>query len=258
MRQSGITLTILSLLQSIFLNILVNAQEQQPVKVSHAEPVYFDLIRDLGARKGEKEFNAGIGAVSQDKQLLHLLFVEYEFAPINRLGLEIEIPLSIRRSFNASDHTGESSGLEGIKLASQYSFFVSEKWKTTMAAGYLFKASIAGRHSHEHNPFIVVAKKWGRQFHSLVYCGPLFEQVKNHVSRSLLINFNVHYQLHASRNIIGLEVNEKVSSHSSIMMLRPQMKMSMSRKMSLGLVVGIPCSSNGPYLDFLARWIYEP
>lgn len=30
-------------------------------KVLHAEPLYIDLIRDLGARKGEREWNVGLG-----------------------------------------------------------------------------------------------------------------------------------------------------------------------------------------------------
>ena len=33
----------------------------EPDKVLHAEPLYIDLIRDLGARKGEKEWNFGYG-----------------------------------------------------------------------------------------------------------------------------------------------------------------------------------------------------
>ena len=32
-----------------------------PDKVLHAEPHYGDLIRDLGAGKGEKEWNRGVG-----------------------------------------------------------------------------------------------------------------------------------------------------------------------------------------------------
>ena len=30
-----------------------------PPKVEHMEPLYIDLVRDLGARKGEKELNLG-------------------------------------------------------------------------------------------------------------------------------------------------------------------------------------------------------
>ena len=32
-----------------------------PPKVDHAEPLYIDLMRDLGARKGEAEINVGFG-----------------------------------------------------------------------------------------------------------------------------------------------------------------------------------------------------
>lgn len=32
-----------------------------PLKLLHAEPLFIDLIRDLGARKGEKEWNFGLG-----------------------------------------------------------------------------------------------------------------------------------------------------------------------------------------------------
>lgn len=35
--------------------------KKEPAKVLHAEPLYIDLIRDLGARKGEKEWNVGMG-----------------------------------------------------------------------------------------------------------------------------------------------------------------------------------------------------
>ncbi len=33
----------------------------EPDKVLHAEPLFIDLIRDLGARKGEREWNIGFG-----------------------------------------------------------------------------------------------------------------------------------------------------------------------------------------------------
>jgi|GEM_PF-3306464 hypothetical protein len=33
----------------------------KPFKVLHAEPLFIDLIRDLGARKGERKWNVGFG-----------------------------------------------------------------------------------------------------------------------------------------------------------------------------------------------------
>lgn len=63
-------------------------------KVLHAEPLYIDLIRDLGARKGEKEWNVGLGLTDNQSFDEYLALVEYEWAPIDRLGLEVELPFS--------------------------------------------------------------------------------------------------------------------------------------------------------------------
>lgn len=69
--------------------------EQKPDKVLHAEPLYIDLIRDLGARKGEKEWNVGLGMTDNNIYDNYTALVEYEWAPIDRLGVEVELPFSI-------------------------------------------------------------------------------------------------------------------------------------------------------------------
>ena len=51
--------------------------------------------------------------------------VEYEWAPIDRLGLEIELPFSFYYPL-ANDVQAPNSKLNGLKLAAQYSFLVSE------------------------------------------------------------------------------------------------------------------------------------
>ena len=57
-------------LLAITLVNFTNAQEinlktidslKSPAKVKHAEPLFIDLRRDLGERKGEAEFNIGYG-----------------------------------------------------------------------------------------------------------------------------------------------------------------------------------------------------
>ena len=65
----------------------------EPDKVLHAEPLYIDLIRDLGARKGEKEWNVGLGLTDKLNFDSYEALIEYEWAPINRLGFEIELGL---------------------------------------------------------------------------------------------------------------------------------------------------------------------
>jgi hypothetical protein len=63
-------------------------------KVLHAEPLYIDLIRDLGARKGEKEWNIGMGLTDNTKYSEYEALIEYEWAPANRVGLEVELPFT--------------------------------------------------------------------------------------------------------------------------------------------------------------------
>ena len=63
--------------------------KRKPDKVLHAEPLFIDLIRDLGARKGEKEWNVGLGLTDNLKFDAYEALIEYEWAPIDRLGFEV-------------------------------------------------------------------------------------------------------------------------------------------------------------------------
>lgn len=58
---------------------------KNPDKVLHAEPLFIDLIRDLGARRGEKEWNIGFGLTDKNNFDEFLTLIEYEWAPVNRL-----------------------------------------------------------------------------------------------------------------------------------------------------------------------------
>jgi hypothetical protein len=107
-------------------------------KVLHAEPLFIDLIRDLGARKGEREWNVGLGMSDMTTYNAYETLIEYEFAPIDRLGLEIELPFSFYSPLDKSSvDTLPSSQLESLKLATQWSFFVNERISTSMALGYI-------------------------------------------------------------------------------------------------------------------------
>ena len=83
-------LCILGAMLSTIATSSAQTQNELPPKVRHAEPLYLDLVRDLGARKGEKEINVGIDFMNVRNYNQHVILAEYEFAPINRLGLEVE------------------------------------------------------------------------------------------------------------------------------------------------------------------------
>lgn len=241
--------------------------ERQPSKVLHAEPLYIDLIRDLGARKGEKEWNVGFGITDNNTYDEYLALVEYEWAPIDRLGLEIELPFTFYPS-NKNGNT-PSSKLNGLKLAAQYSFFVSEKMKTSMAIGYIneFEMTDFSKYGNSklltgniYNPFFVIAKRWGNNFHTLLYTGPAIQQhFQSDVTTTLWqINSSFHYMIPGTRNFIGIEFNQEVIKKDFYTTIRPQMRVGIAENLLIGIVTGIPINRENERFSSFLRLIYEP
>lgn len=240
-------------------------------KVLHAEPLYIDLIRDLGARKGEKEWNVGFGLTDNTKYSEYEALVEYEWAPINRLGLEVELPFTFyyRNSENQITDSIPDNRLESLKLAGQYSFFVSEKHKTSMAIGYIHEFSLAPFNQlskssifsgNAFNPFFVVAKRFGDNFHTLIYTGPMIEQqfAQTGMHFHWEMNTNFHYMIDGTRNFIGIEFNKEFSANDFGMVVRPQMRVGLADNLMVGIVAGIPVSIPNQRLSTFVRLIYEP
>ncbi len=251
---------------SLYIQEIENKQESN--KVLHAEPLYIDLIRDLGARKGEKEWNVGLGLTDNNSYDKYTALVEYEWAPINRLGLEVELPCSIYYPTNSGGIV-PSSKLNSVKLAAQYSFYVSEKNKTSMALGYIqeFELTEFDKYGKEnffngniYNPFFVAAKRWGNNFHTLLYTGPAFINHFADKSRhtSWQINSNFHYMISGTRNFVGIELNKTIENKDFDMTIRPQMRVGVADNLIVGIVTGIPISRENERFGLFLRLIYEP
>ncbi len=241
-----------------------------PYKVLHAEPLYIDLIRDLGARKGEKEWNFGMGITDKRRYDEYEFLVEYEFAPIDRLGLEIEIPFSViaPRLENPTENS-PASRMESLKLAAQYTFLVSKKLQASFALGYINELLFSDFRSfgrpvftgNVFNPFLIGAKRIGSNFHTLVYTGPHveipFDGGPAHFQYEIHTNF--HYMIRGTRNFIGVEVNKYVDSHGQLdMTLRPQMRVGIADNFLVGIVTGIPLGTTTTGFSMFTRVIWEP
>lgn len=237
-------------------------------KVLHAEPLYIDLIRDLGARKGEKEWNVGLGMTDNSTYDLYSGLVEYEWAPIDRLGLEVEIPFSF---YFPTQENAEAPGslMNGLKLAVQQSFYVSEKRKTSMALGYIHEFKMIEFRQYGtkdlisgqlFNPFFIVAKRWGNNFHSLLYTGPAYYKAfgSHKAVYTYQMNLNIHYMISGTRNFIGLEMNQVSSRDNYSLVFRPQIRVGLAENMMIGIVTGIPVSKQNERLSTFLRLIYEP
>jgi hypothetical protein len=240
--------------------------KRTPDKVLHAEPLFIDLIRDLGARKGEKEWNVGLGLTDNLKYDEYQALVEYEFAPIDRLGLEVELPFKLYDPVRGQN--SPKSRLDGLKLAAQYTFIVSEKRQTSVALGYIHQFSTTSFselrqeklfEGNVFNPFLIAAKRWGQNIHTLIYTGPVHvrEFTGNRLT-SYEANSSFHYMIPGTRNFIGLEVNKSWQGNDFDMTLRPQMRVSIADNLLVGIVTGIPVRRENQRFSSFIRLIYEP
>ena len=260
---------VLILLTYHFSSNAQTADTLLPPKVKHIEPLYVDLIRDLGARKGEREWNIGFGSAHLNDHVELTTLVEYEFAPINRLGFEVEIPFTF--SLGARDQKEPLPGnrLDGLKLATQYTFLVAPRFNTSAAVGYLneFELTSFNKYGKEQivranlmHPFLVVAKSWRNNIHTMLITGPEWEK-EMHTSQTAFyyhVNGSIHYAVPATKSVIGLEINSLFATEFTSVVLRPQMRVTVSKTSKVGLVAGIPTDTRYDSYSFFVRWIYEP
>lgn len=243
-------------------------EENLPIKIEHAEPLYIDLIRDLGARKGEKEWNVGLGLTDKNNFNAYQALVEYEFAPANRLGVEFEIPVTFYTS-NDIGQQAPSSLIESFKSAIQWTFLVSEKQRASFALGYINEVLFTDFDNYGKepfiagnlfNPFLIAAKRIGKDFHSLVYTGPRLEYSyhDHNWHNSFEINTSFHYMVPDTRNFIGIEFNKEILPTGFEMVARPQLRVSIADNLLIGIVTGVPILTGAEKISSFLRLIWEP
>ena len=248
-------------------------RKDAPLKLLHAEPLYIDLIRDLGARKGEKEWNFGLGLIDNLTYDEYEALVEYEWAAFNRLGFEVELPFSFYYNGAGLIHDSvqqkPGSRLSSLKLATQWTFMVNEKAKTSLAIGYLHEFLLpafrnynneAGLTGHAYQPFFIAAKRWKSNFHTLLYTGPIFEFERANGKWHNLVqsHLSFHYMLPGTRNFVGMETNTYFNRSDFDMTIRPQMRLGITDHLLIGIVAGIPVKRENQRMSTFFRIIYEP
>jgi hypothetical protein len=252
------TLGVWLALAAFFISLTAVGQENRPLpdKVHHAEPLYNDLVRDLGARKGEKEFNVGTDIKRRHSADEFGYLMEYEFAPIDRLGLEVETDFAYSKSRRAN--VPSSNQLERLRLSSQYSFSVSKKQATTLAFGYtqIFDFVDGGT---AFNPFFIAAKNWHNNWHALIYTGPelAYRYASSNMDMNWQVNTSFHYTVPQTDHFIGIEVNQEISSAGIQTTLHPQIKLGLSNKLAIGMAVGWPLSGHDKAMSSFCRLIYQ-
>jgi hypothetical protein len=241
----------------------------KPAKISHAEPLYLDLVRDLGARKGEREWNVGTEFSRHTGGTSWHPFVEYEFAPVNRLGLEVEVPFLLTVPATGQESsTATTFRLHSIKTSVQWTYAVISPWQTSLAVGYTNELIVnsgdmhAGKAvftSEEGHPFLVAAKKWGRHWNSLVYAAlggqmPMHGAIR---SDGYELNLALHYVMPRYKAFVGVELYQYQNGPQREQTVRPQVRIALKNNLLIGLVGSVPLNGTGTASSFL-RLIYEP
>lgn len=239
-----------------------------PPKVAHAEPLFIDLIRDLGARRGEAEWNLAMGLTDRTSHDEYRLLVEYEFAPFDRIGVEFELPLALHSALEGTPQVPRDR-IDGLKAAVQWTFLVSEAHRTSAAVGYLteYRSPLPARWRGDNpsgylaNPFAVVARQWRGGWHTLALAGARIDRVPGRWKPTVPeLNVSQHYLLPGTRNFVGVETNAVVQRGRWDVVLRPQMRLAIFENFLVGIAVSVPATAqrDRERLGTFFRFIYEP
>ena len=257
------------------------AKMEEPTK--HYMPLYLDIPAEMNVKKGFKEINvAGGYADFKDFNGVRTL-IEYDFAPMDKLGFEIEMPFVFVNPKTSAVQTGNTEAVvpeEGgavksamaLRVGFNYSLFNSTKTKTSIAVGYFNEFELTpfehfGKpllEGNEYNPFIAIAKIWKNRLHTMFYTGPAIKQSFEQHTTKITYRFNtiVSYRFGKAEkeSFAGIECNQTwANEDAGQMVLRPQIQLAITEKWKLGFVAGIPIATNN-HLNgsgFL-RIIYSP
>lgn len=241
---------------------------EPPIK--HADPVYNDFSTDLGARKGSGQINVNFGYQNIPDQHHELLSqLEFEYAPVDNLGLELLLPYNAYFNNKLSMVERPQNRLEFLQWSAQYTFLSSYERRISMAMGLTnsFEMESPEPPSSKgidlktitYNPFLTFAKNWADQYFFTFSGGPelVRELEPNGWDVSAQLNTAFHYGFSERDHYVGVEFNKEISEGSFEMVIRPQLTLQLGDKLSLGAAFGIPIGVEDSNGSAFLRLAYE-
>ncbi|MEP7239119.1 MAG: HAEPLYID family protein [Ferruginibacter sp.] len=258
-----------------------NTKKEEGIK--HYMPLYLDIPAEMNVKKGYKEINIAGGYADFKDFNGERALVEYDFAPIDKLGFEIEIPfvfvhqkIQNMQSGNTDviipEEGGAVKSAMALRVGFSYSLCSFQKAKTSIAVGYFNEFELTpfehfGKpllEGNVYNPFIAVAKIFGDRFHTMIYTGPAIKQSFELHESKTNVRFNtiISYRFGKGNKetFAGVECNQTwAKAEAGQMVLRPQIQVEITEKWKLGFVGGIPiATSNNLNASGFMRLIYSP
>lgn len=187
-----------------------------------AEPMVFDLVRSLGARRGELEVNtlAQRNLSGPHRTVEWAPEIEYAFA--DNMAVELELPFEGRR-------------VTDYKLGLQGTFGLLNHGRGIHGVQYL------GLWNREHRRFqssllYVIGNRFGRNASTLTMIGVGDVGAAGAETRALLLNHTSFYDL-APATTAGVEVNLRIGRERSTQVM-PQIQQGLGQRIQLQAGVG--------------------
>lgn len=198
--------------------VSVEAQEAPEI----AEPMVFDLVRPLGARRGELEVNA-LAQRNLSGPDRHVEWApEIEYAVADGFAVELELPFENRR-------------VTDYKLGVQGTFGVFNQARAIHGVQYLGLWN-RERRRWDSSLLYVIGNRFGPRASTLTMIGVGEVGAGGREARALLVNHTSFYDV-AAGTTIGVEVNMRVGRERSTLVM-PQVQQDIGGRFQLQMGLG--------------------
>lgn len=202
------------------------------------EPLRFDLVRGLGARRGEFEANVLMSSTGPFDGLHWAPEIEWAFA--DRHALEFEIPMHNRN-------------VEALKIAVQGTF---REQYPVFIHGWQFigEGVLAG--AGEFTAIYIAGRRFGSRFSMLGMLGPSLRVDAAGLTADLVLNPSVFFDV-GERTTIGLENIARLRGKHSQVTTLPQIHVQLGRHFRLQAGTGVVFLAGSIRPTFSLRLVIE-
>jgi hypothetical protein len=182
-----------------------------------AEPMVFDLVRPLGARRGELEVNTLVQRTVSGPDRTVEWAPEMEYAVADNLAVELELPLENRR-------------ITDFKLGLQGTFGLLNRGRGIHGVQYLGLWNRA--HARWESALLyVIGNRFGPRTSTLTMIGVGDVSAAGSSERALLINHTSFYDI-AAATTAGVEVNIRAGRERATLVM-PQIQQGLDQRLQV-------------------------
>lgn len=209
----------------------ITAQAQAQTVPQIAEPMVFDLVRPLGARRGELEINTLAQYDLSGPDRVVEWAPEIEYAVADGFAVELELPLEGRK-------------VTDFKLGLQGTFGVINKGRGIHGVQYLGLWNRAHRR-WESSLLYVLGNRFGPRTSTLTMIGVGEVGAAGRETRALLVNHTSFYDI-SPATTAGVEVNIRIGRDRSTLIM-PQIQQALTGTLQLQAGMGATRGEDTPW-----------